>query len=169
MSTPIIIDLRTTAPPPAKRLGFLTDKILMPLAALFTCVFVGHVWGKYRGQGFKDEAGSGGRLKTEREHRRQDCNTCKYSDQGVQPYDQIGVSGHVRFLFQVASKWMMPGLFALLIIVAVRSALLPNAVEGLKFLFVPRFEIFSSFSELSNVMPLQKRPVQRTATQTAAP
>ena len=26
-------------------LGFLTDKILMPLAALFTCVFVGHVWG----------------------------------------------------------------------------------------------------------------------------
>ena len=26
-------------------MGFLTDKILMPLAALATCLFVGHVWG----------------------------------------------------------------------------------------------------------------------------
>ncbi len=26
-------------------MGFLTDKILMPLAALATCIFVGHIWG----------------------------------------------------------------------------------------------------------------------------
>ncbi len=64
------------------------------------------------------------------------------------------VIGGVAAGIERVSKWMMPGLFALLIIVAVRSALLPNAVEGLKFLFVPRFEIFSSFSELSNVIVL---------------
>ena len=26
-------------------MGYLTDKILMPLAAMFMCIFVGHVWG----------------------------------------------------------------------------------------------------------------------------
>ena len=26
-------------------MGYLTDKILMPLAAMLMCIFVGHVWG----------------------------------------------------------------------------------------------------------------------------
>lgn len=44
----------------------------------------------------------------------------------------LGVKG-----IEKASKIMMPALFVLLIIIIVRNLTLPNAVQGLKFMFVP--------------------------------
>ncbi len=41
-----------------------------------------------------------------------------------------------------ACKLMMPGLFALLLVVIVRSVTLPGAAEGLKFMFKPDFSAF---------------------------
>ncbi|MCI8650166.1 MAG: sodium-dependent transporter [Anaerotruncus sp.] len=55
---------------------------------------------------------------------------------------------------EAASKRMLPVLFLLLIVVVIRSVTLPNAIEGLQFLFVPKFEIFRSAKELSNVLVL---------------
>lgn len=47
---------------------------------------------------------------------------------------------------------MLPMLFLLIIVVAIRSATLPGGVEGLKFLFVPDFSAVSSFGDLMNVL-----------------
>lgn len=43
-----------------------------------------------------------------------------------------------------ASKVMMPALFIILVIVAIRAVTLPNSIEGLKFLFTPNFEKIAS-------------------------
>ena len=42
-----------------------------------------------------------------------------------------------------ASKAMMPLLFVLLVVIIVRSVTLPGAVEGLKFVFIPRSSAFT--------------------------
>ena len=49
----------------------------------------------------------------------------------------IVVIGGIQSGIEKASKVMMPALFALLIILSVRSITLPGAGEGLKFLFAP--------------------------------
>lgn len=41
-------------------------------------------------------------------------------------------------------KWMIPALFALLVIVAIRGMTLPGAVEGLKYMFQPNGENFKA-------------------------
>jgi NSS family neurotransmitter:Na+ symporter len=51
-----------------------------------------------------------------------------------------GVSGGI----EKASKFMMPGLFLLLIVVAVRSCTLPGAAEGLRYFLVPDFSKFNA-------------------------
>lgn len=48
-----------------------------------------------------------------------------------------------------ASKWMMPVLFFILIILCARSVTLPNAERGLQFLFYPDFSKISSSTILS--------------------
>ncbi|MDR2653320.1 MAG: sodium-dependent transporter [Prevotellaceae bacterium] len=48
-----------------------------------------------------------------------------------------------------ASKLMMPMLFVILIILCVRSLMLPNAIEGLKFFFKPDFSQITSTVVLS--------------------
>jgi NSS family neurotransmitter:Na+ symporter len=48
-----------------------------------------------------------------------------------------------------ASKIMMPVLFVILTILCVRSLMLPNAVEGLKFFFTPDFDKITSTVVLS--------------------
>ncbi len=45
----------------------------------------------------------------------------------------------VRNGIEKASKLLMPTLFILLIIIVVASCMLPNAIEGVKFLFMPDF------------------------------
>ena len=47
------------------------------------------------------------------------------------------VAGGIGAGIEKASKWMMPALFVLLIILVVRSLTLPNAGEGLKYMFAP--------------------------------
>ncbi|MEF9953354.1 MAG: sodium-dependent transporter [Clostridium sp.] len=47
------------------------------------------------------------------------------------------------------TKTLMPVLFILLIIVAIRGLTLPGALEGLKFLFVPDFSLLTSSSIIS--------------------
>ncbi|QEK12880.1 sodium-dependent transporter [Crassaminicella thermophila] len=51
-----------------------------------------------------------------------------------------GISGGI----EKASKIMMPALFIMIILLAVRSVTLPGAAEGLKFLFVPKFSAIST-------------------------
>lgn len=50
----------------------------------------------------------------------------------------FGVSG-----IENASKFMMPCLFIILLIIIARSVTMPNAEEGLNFIFRPRFDDFS--------------------------
>ena len=50
----------------------------------------------------------------------------------------FGVSG-----IEKASKFMMPALFIILIIIIVRGVTLPGAGEGLAFIFSPRFDAFN--------------------------
>ena len=50
----------------------------------------------------------------------------------------FGIKGIER-----ASKVMMPLLFALLLVIIVRSVTLPGAMEGIKFIFSPNFSAFS--------------------------
>ena len=50
----------------------------------------------------------------------------------------FGVKG-----IEQASKFMMPALFIILLVIIVRSVTLPNAGEGLSFIFAPRLEDFS--------------------------
>lgn len=45
----------------------------------------------------------------------------------------------VRGGIEKASKWMMPALFVLLVIIVVAACLLPNAEKGIEFLFKPDF------------------------------
>ena len=49
------------------------------------------------------------------------------------------------------SKFMMPTLFVMLLIVIIRSVTLPGAVEGLKFIFKPDFSVFADFDSAVNV------------------
>ena len=50
------------------------------------------------------------------------------------------------------SKVLLPVLFVIVVVVAIRSVTLPGAGEGLKFLFVPDFSAISSFGDLGNAM-----------------
>lgn len=63
----------------------------------------------------------------------------------------IVVSGVAKGI-EKASKFMLPALFILIIVVAVRSLLLPNAMEGVKYFLVPNWSDVNSFSKLSNIM-----------------
>ena len=47
------------------------------------------------------------------------------------------------------SRWMMPLLLLLLVVLCVRSVTLPGGVEGLKFLFIPDFDKINSESLLA--------------------
>lgn len=49
-----------------------------------------------------------------------------------------------------ASGIMMPALFVMIIILAIRAVMLDGAVEGLKFLFIPNKTSFNSLSDLAN-------------------
>ena len=49
------------------------------------------------------------------------------------------------------SKYLLPTLFILMIVIMIRSLSLPGAMEGVKFLFMPRWEDFSG-SALFNAM-----------------
>ncbi len=60
----------------------------------------------------------------------------------------LGVSGGI----EKASKFMLPALFILLIGLVIRSLTLPNAIEGVKFLFVPNTEVFKDASTTSNML-----------------
>lgn len=51
-----------------------------------------------------------------------------------------------------ASKFMLPALFLLIIVVVVRSLSLPNAIEGVKYMFVPNWADVNSLPKLANVM-----------------
>ena len=55
-----------------------------------------------------------------------------------------------------ASKVMLPGLFILLFVIALKSISLPNALQGLKFLFAPDFSTLNSpdhiFSSLTSAL-----------------
>lgn len=59
-----------------------------------------------------------------------------------------GVSGGI----EKASRLLLPGLFILIVIVAIRSATLPGGMEGLRFLFVPQTDVFTSMDDLSNML-----------------
>jgi len=59
------------------------------------------------------------------------------------------VSGGVRGGIEKFSKWLMPILFALLILLAIRSVTLEGAMEGL------RFYLYPDFSKVSGVMVLK--------------
>ncbi|MBQ9663834.1 MAG: sodium-dependent transporter [Oscillospiraceae bacterium] len=58
---------------------------------------------------------------------------------------QGGVSGGIEKFNKVG----MPALFVMLLIIIVRSLTLPNAVEGLKFMFVPGYAVKAGFIEKS--------------------
>ena len=58
---------------------------------------------------------------------------------------QGGVSGGIEKFNKVG----MPALFVMLLIIIVRSLTLPNAVEGLKFMFVPGYAVKAGFIESS--------------------
>ncbi|MBC8571073.1 sodium-dependent transporter [Zongyangia hominis] len=63
----------------------------------------------------------------------------------------VVVMGVVKGIEKV-SKLMLPALFVLVIVIAVRAVTLPGASEGLKFLFVPNFAAVSSLKDLGNAM-----------------
>lgn len=64
----------------------------------------------------------------------------------------VVVVGGVAKGIEKASKIMLPLLFLMIIVVAVRSAILPGGVEGLKFLFVPNFGDLDSFEKVANAL-----------------
>ncbi|WP_312644207.1 sodium-dependent transporter [Hydrogenoanaerobacterium sp.] len=64
------------------------------------------------------------------------------------------VIGGVAKGIEKASKFMLPCLFILIVVVAIRSVTLPGGMEGVKFLLVPKFDAIGSLRELSNVMVL---------------
>lgn len=61
---------------------------------------------------------------------------------------QKGVSGGIEKFNTVG----MPALFFMLIVIIIRSVTLPGAAEGLKFMFAPNFESFSSFGGFVSVL-----------------
>ncbi|WP_419095331.1 sodium-dependent transporter [Aeribacillus kexueae] len=56
----------------------------------------------------------------------------------------IVVASGIQKGIERASKWMMPALFVLFIVLVIRSLTLDGAMEGLKFLFVPDFSAITS-------------------------
>ncbi len=56
---------------------------------------------------------------------------------------QGGVSGGIEKFNKIG----MPALFVMLLVIIVRSLTLPNAVEGLKFMFVPGYAVSAGFIE----------------------
>jgi len=54
-----------------------------------------------------------------------------------------GVSGGIEKF----NKFGMPALFVMLLIIVIRSLTLPNAVEGLKYMFVPGYSVSAGFVE----------------------
>ncbi len=62
------------------------------------------------------------------------------------------VIGGVSKGIEKVSKFMLPALFILIIIMVIRSVTLPGAMEGIKFFVVPDTAQFSSFSGVMNVM-----------------
>lgn len=63
----------------------------------------------------------------------------------------VVVIGGVAKGIEKASKIMLPGLFILIVVVAVRSALLEGGLQGLKFLFVPDFKAVTSAADVGNI------------------
>ena len=57
------------------------------------------------------------------------------------------VQGGVSSGIEKFNKIGMPALFVMLLIIIVRSLTLPNAVEGLKFMFVPGYAVSAGFIE----------------------
>lgn len=51
-----------------------------------------------------------------------------------------------------ASKVLLPGLFVLVIVVAIRSASLEGGIEGIKFLFIPDWSVFASPQRLFSII-----------------
>ena len=64
------------------------------------------------------------------------------------------VVGGVAKGIEKASKIMLPALFVLIVVVAVRACTLPGAAEGLKFFFVPNAEPINTPSKFINVIVL---------------
>lgn len=64
------------------------------------------------------------------------------------------VIGGVAKGIERASRIMLPCLFILIVVVAVRSLTLPGAAQGLRFLFVPDFEAIDTLPKLSRVLVL---------------
>lgn len=60
----------------------------------------------------------------------------------------VVIGGVVKGIEKV-SRILLPCLFVLVVVVALRSVTLPNAIEGLRFLFVPKAETVNSFSALA--------------------
>ncbi len=53
---------------------------------------------------------------------------------------------------EASSKILLPGLFVLLIIVAIRSCTLGGSLEGIKFMFLPKFEAVSDLKHFTDVV-----------------
>lgn len=53
---------------------------------------------------------------------------------------------------EASSKILLPGLFVLIIIVAIRSCTLEGSLEGIKFMFVPKFEAISDLKHFIDVV-----------------
>lgn len=64
------------------------------------------------------------------------------------------VIGGVAKGIEKASKIMLPCLFVLVVVVAVRAMTLPGGAAGIEFLLVPKFEVFRSVKDLSNMLVL---------------
>ena len=59
--------------------------------------------------------------------------------------------GGVRKTIEKSIKWMMGGLFVLLLVLVVKSLTLPNASAGVKFFLMPSFEKFAGSNFLETV------------------
>ncbi len=64
----------------------------------------------------------------------------------------VVVVGGVAKGIENASKIMLPLLFVIIVVVAIRSATLQGGEEGLKFLFVPNFGAVDSFGDVANAL-----------------
>lgn len=62
------------------------------------------------------------------------------------------VIGGISKGIEKVSKFMLPALFVLIIVIGIRSVTLPGASEGLKFFLMPHTKQLSSFSGATNVM-----------------
>lgn len=66
----------------------------------------------------------------------------------------VVVIGGIAKGIEKASKIMLPCLFVLVLIVAVRSVTLPGGAEGIEFLLVPNFDAVESIGSITNMMVL---------------